>query len=202
MKGCKQMDHFWNLSNFREALIQPLKVNSPKTKKPLAARGAHKCLRVIYPWLQGPKKGEKMLVLVFYFSKKILGDCSDMRNLKRASKKNKKIGNYLEGDAHTKKHLVNLGRQKGRPRGLKRWDGEVEKGAKMTLQGPRQARKCEFFSLDDCNDEHSKLWKVENLLFFWNLENCLHDYCSRHIESPMSKGRGGGQGSVKAGCGT
>jgi hypothetical protein len=27
--------------------------------------------------LQGPKKGEKMLVLVFYFSKKILGDCSD-----------------------------------------------------------------------------------------------------------------------------
>ena len=41
--------------------------------------------------LQGPKKGEKMLVLVFYFSKKILGDCSDMRNLKRASKK-KKLG--------------------------------------------------------------------------------------------------------------
>ena len=34
MEGCKQMGHFWNLSNYREALIQPLKVNSPKTKKP------------------------------------------------------------------------------------------------------------------------------------------------------------------------
>ena len=34
MEGCKQMGHFWNLSNYREALIQPLKVNSPKTKNP------------------------------------------------------------------------------------------------------------------------------------------------------------------------
>ena len=34
MEGCKQMDHFWNSSNYREPLIQPLKVNSPKTKKP------------------------------------------------------------------------------------------------------------------------------------------------------------------------
>ena len=34
MEGCKQMDHFLNLSNFREALIQPLKVNSPKTENP------------------------------------------------------------------------------------------------------------------------------------------------------------------------
>ena len=33
MEGCKQMNHFWNWSNFREALIQPLKVNSPKTKQ-------------------------------------------------------------------------------------------------------------------------------------------------------------------------
>ena len=45
------MGHFLNLSNYREALIQPLKVNSPKTKKNPAARGAHKCLRVIYPWV-------------------------------------------------------------------------------------------------------------------------------------------------------
>ena len=49
MKGCKQMCHFLNSSNYRDALIQPLKVNSPKTKKPPAARGAQKCLRVIYP---------------------------------------------------------------------------------------------------------------------------------------------------------
>ena len=34
MEGCKQMDHFLNLSNYREALIQPLKVNNPKTKNP------------------------------------------------------------------------------------------------------------------------------------------------------------------------
>ena len=49
MEGCKQMGHFWNLSNYREALIQLLKVNSPKSKKHLAARGTQKCLRVIYP---------------------------------------------------------------------------------------------------------------------------------------------------------
>ena len=50
MEGCKQMGHFLNLSNYREAFIQPLKVNSPETKKPLAARGAQKCLTVTYPW--------------------------------------------------------------------------------------------------------------------------------------------------------
>ena len=32
MEGCKQMGHIWNLSNYKEALIQPLKVNSPETK--------------------------------------------------------------------------------------------------------------------------------------------------------------------------
>jgi len=49
MEGRKQMSHFLNLSNYREALIQPLKVNSPKTKKTPAAHGAQKCFRVIYP---------------------------------------------------------------------------------------------------------------------------------------------------------
>ena len=48
MEGCKQMDHFLNSTNYREALIQPLKVNGPKTKKLPATRGAQKCLRVIY----------------------------------------------------------------------------------------------------------------------------------------------------------
>ena len=33
MEGYKQMDHFLNSSNYRDALIQPLKVNSPKTEK-------------------------------------------------------------------------------------------------------------------------------------------------------------------------
>ena len=33
MEGCKQMGHFLNLSNYRKTLIQPLKVNSPKTKQ-------------------------------------------------------------------------------------------------------------------------------------------------------------------------
>ena len=66
-----------------------------------------------------------------------------MRNLKRASKKIVfEFWDYLKGGGHTKKYLANLEWQKGRPRGLKRWDGEVEKGAKMTLQGPRHARKC------------------------------------------------------------
>ena len=49
MEGCKKMSHFLNLSNYREAFIQSLKVNSPKTKKTLAARDAQKFLRVIYP---------------------------------------------------------------------------------------------------------------------------------------------------------
>jgi hypothetical protein len=33
MEGCKQMGHFLNSSNYRETLIKPLKVNSPKTKQ-------------------------------------------------------------------------------------------------------------------------------------------------------------------------
>ena len=49
MEGCKQMGHFLNLSNYKEAFIQPLKANSPPKKKSSAARGAQKCLRVIYP---------------------------------------------------------------------------------------------------------------------------------------------------------
>ena len=36
------MGHFWNLSNYREALIQPLKVNSPKTKKNPKPHVVHK----------------------------------------------------------------------------------------------------------------------------------------------------------------
>ena len=48
MEGCKQMGHFLNSSNYRETLILSLKVDSPKTKKTPAARGAQKCLRVIY----------------------------------------------------------------------------------------------------------------------------------------------------------
>jgi hypothetical protein len=51
MKGCKQMGHSLNLSSYMEALIQPLKVNNPKTNKQKipAARDAQKCLTVIYP---------------------------------------------------------------------------------------------------------------------------------------------------------
>ena len=48
MEGCKQMDQFLNSTNYREALIQPFKVNGPQKKKPPATRGAQKCLRVIY----------------------------------------------------------------------------------------------------------------------------------------------------------
>ena len=48
MEGCKQMGHFWNLSNYREALIQPLKVNSPKTKNPQPHVVHKNALEMIY----------------------------------------------------------------------------------------------------------------------------------------------------------